>query len=367
MARFAFVTELYWPHIGGQEVRYRELSSYLVKCGHTVHVLTISTDPSLPRVETIDGIEIRRLVISPSYKKTRLKRNPITILQFSIITALFLLRRRYDYVVFNQWPVLPQILFGRLVRGRALMDWCEHRSGLFYRVLFQLCAWSTSRHICVSSSLGDLLRSRYGLRHLAVIPSGIERSSYSPDKHKSGLLFVGRLARHKHPEMLVDAVELLAAKGYVMQLTIAGDGPMLEDIKLLTKGRKHIQVLGKVTESRKRSLLATSWLHVLPSEREGFPRIIAEAMASGTPTLTVSSPDNGAKAIVSQYNCGLVTRPTAAALAQSIAELANQRSVWDELSFSGLKHSEQLDWRAVTGRFVDFLTVEPASLRASDT
>jgi glycosyltransferase involved in cell wall biosynthesis len=191
-----------------------------------------------------------------------------------------------------------------------------------------------------------------------VLPSGIERSSYAPDAHKTGLVFLGRLAHHKHPEMIIAAVDELLQNGYTIPLTIAGDGPLLEQIAVLARNRSDIRVLGRVSESKKRSLLASSWLHVLPSEREGFPRTIAEAMASGTPTLTVSSPDNGGQTIVDEYQCGLVTEPTPAALASSITTLLTHSSHWHELSMAGLRNSDRLDWRALSGQFLAFLEAE---------
>jgi len=358
MACFAFVTELYWPSLGGQEVRYRELSHHLATLGHKVEILTISTDPALPDVEEVEGTTVRRLVCSPRYKSLRARRNPWTILLFSFSAGRRLLAHRYDYVIFNQWPALPQLLFGRLCPSYTLMDWCEHRSGRLYRAVFRLCALSTQAHISVSSSLAGLLQDRYGVKKTMVIPSGIERSSYAADSHKAGLLFIGRLVHHKHPEMIIAAVDELQRKGCSISLTIAGDGPLLDGITLLARNRSDIRVLGRVSESEKRSLLASSWLHVLPSEREGFPRTIAEAMASGTPTLTVFSPDNGATAIVDEYGCGLVTDPTPAALASSIRKLLAEGSHWQQLSSAGLQNSELLDWKALSRQLVAFLQNE---------
>ena len=357
MSRFVIVTELYWPSIGGQEVRYRELSRHLVAAGHTVEVLTIATEKDSPVSEVYEGVTIRRLTSSLSYRRPNrlFAREPLTIMWFSILVFLYFFRHTQDCVIFNQWPLLPQLMCGHMCRGVTLVDWCEHRSGALYRIAFSLVSKSTNRHIAVSAALRALLIAKYGIRSILTVPSGIECSLYKSHAVKEGMLFLGRLAAHKHPELVLAAVKLVQQSGLRMSLTIAGDGPLRALVDSQAHGLPYVHVVGAISEEEKRRLFGSAWLHLLPSEREGFPRTVAEAMACGTPTLTVSSPDNGGKDVVVAFNSGIVSEPNPQSLAEAIIALARDTATWQELSNCGLRASRNLDWGQVSQELIAFV------------
>jgi glycosyltransferase involved in cell wall biosynthesis len=357
MSRVAIVTELYWPSVGGQEVRYRELARQLIAAGHTVEVLTIASELDTPPVELFESVTVRRLIRSCSYRRPsrRMPRNPLTIVAFSLLVLHHLIRHTQDYVIFSQWPLLPQLLCGRICTGVNVVDWCEHRSGILYKLMFALVAKSTKKHISVSSALRGILIQKYGIRSIVTIPSGIERAMYGSCASKEGVLFLGRLVAHKHPELVLAAVKVADQLGHRFNLTIAGDGPLRDSIENQARELPYVQVVGAIGDVQKRKLFQMAWLYVLPSEREGFPRTIAEAMACGTPTLTVSSPDNGGKDVVAAFNCGIVSEPTPESLAEALIRLVRDRSRWEELSESGLRASDSLDWRHVTQTLMQFV------------
>ena len=105
---------------------------------------------------------------------------------------------------------------------------------------------------------------------------------------------------------------------------------------------------GLVDDAEKLQLLASADVFAMPSRREGFPRVVAEAMASGLPVVTSDYPENGTKDVVARYGNGLVVAPGAAALAAGL-EAARQR--WAELSQRGLAEAAHLDWDGIAADF----------------
>jgi len=356
MKRLLIVTELFHPSVGGQEVRYLELGGLFVRNGWTVDVLTIGFDAS-PEHEVIDGMNVHRIVRTDSYKRpdAKMRRDPAAIFRFAFAVRSWLARNSYDAVVYNLWPLLPQVVCGNPKGAVAVVDWCEHRSGAFWKMMNTLQAGSMKKHISVSESLKDLLRERYAIRDIECIPSGIFTKDYSCPAEKSGVLFFGRLSHHKRPEEAIQAVMIAREGGFTEHLTVAGGGPLLGELKAKYGHLDYVRILGRVSDEEKITLLASHRLHVLPSIREGFPRTVAEAMASGTPTITTNHPDNGTVGVVKQYSAGIVVEPGPESVAAGILRLANSP---EELNFykeSGLRRSPELDWQQVYEKFLRHL------------
>jgi glycosyltransferase involved in cell wall biosynthesis len=253
---------------------------------------------------------------------------------------------RFDAIYFNQWPYLHILLAGRYARQRAGIDWCEARNGAIHRLPQRILPKFVRLNLAVNQWTADVLTLRSGIQ-VGYLPSGVDSAHFtSSETQRSGLLFLGRLVENKNLPLLIAGFAEYRARGGQETLVVAGSGPedraMRANIAGLdTSVAAAIQVLGEVSDETKRTLLATKRLLVIPSRREGFPNAIVEALASGMPTVTVASLENGAAHVVEQYRIGTVGEPTAVSLAVAIDEaLAN----WTPLSRRCLDLSPQFDW-----------------------
>jgi glycosyltransferase involved in cell wall biosynthesis len=98
------------------------------------------------------------------------------------------------------------------------------------------------------------------------------------------LLYVHRLASRKGAHLLPDILRTLARKDVI--LLIAGDGPERERLTdhFLRHGlMSQVRMLGWVPRESIHELFAIADVYVLPSEEEGFPHVLTEAMAHGVP------------------------------------------------------------------------------------
>jgi glycosyltransferase involved in cell wall biosynthesis len=128
-----------------------------------------------------------------------------------------------------------------------------------------------------------------------VIPLGVDLPSALPPVTQSTvphLLFLSRIDRKKGLELLLPALEQLAAEEIPFHLTIAGTNPQDPDYEKSILDRfqtsclaSRITLSGFVSGPAKWALLRSADLFVLPSYYENFGIAVAEAMAAGVPVV----------------------------------------------------------------------------------
>jgi len=117
-------------------------------------------------------------------------------------------------------------------------------------------------------------------------------------------LFVGRLSPEKGLGTLLRAWQGLKD----VPLKVVGDGPLLEEFKTFSRGRKGVEVLGRRSHDEVIALMKRARCLVFPSESyEGFPMTFAEAFACGLPV--VASRLGAMAKIVEGGRTGLLSEP----------------------------------------------------------
>lgn len=349
--RFAFLTELYYPNVGGQEVFFQELAEATVRRGHTVDVFCIGHNTSLSTDETLNGVRVRRHPLSNRYIDPPIpafRRNWPDVARFSAWARRHVSSQHYDFHLLNQWPLLHVPALPRDIRSRTGIHWCEIRDDAILGQAQKRLPKLVGSNFAVSAAVATEITAQSG-RSCAVLPSGIELTRYrAADRaQRSGALCVGRVAPHKNLPLLIDAFVLAAQRGFAGDLVIAGDGPARHDVERYAAQSplaERVRVLGSVTEEQKIELLSRASVLGMPSQREGFPRVIAEAMASGLPVVTADFPENGTKNVVRQYECGVVCGTEPADFAEALLTAEAQ---WDGFSQAGLAGAPSLDWSGI--------------------
>ena len=103
------------------------------------------------------------------------------------------------------------------------------------------------------------------------------------------IVCVGRLCEQKGQLLLVEAVSRLVHKGLPLELVLAGDGEMRDEIERLiayNKLERQVRITGWIASERVREEILAARALVLPSFAEGLPVVIMEAMALRRPVLT---------------------------------------------------------------------------------
>ncbi len=103
------------------------------------------------------------------------------------------------------------------------------------------------------------------------------------------IVFVGSLAtRYKGLEVLLRALDICRDHGLRFVLEVLGDGrtrPAMERLAARLRLSSMVHFQGAVPQAAVRRMLLTSDLMVLPSQTEGLPRALLEAMAAYCPVI----------------------------------------------------------------------------------
>jgi len=319
--KILIVDELSYP-LGGVQERVKALAEQWVISGHQVTVATIDQTGKLPEKATINGV-VNHMVVSDNtyYKSGRFGRKISTIVKFSFKLKPYF-KGDWDLIIFCQFPVLPQVFYKFFYKKRAttVLDFVEYRNSKLWRILNNLMINAADHVVCISEHVKRCVQA-YRTDHLHVIPSFIDVNN-SVSKSKTDYIFLGRMVEHKHPEHAIQAViEYNKIYNKNKQLSLIGDGTLFEDLKTKYQSNQLIKFWGHVPTAKKREILANGRILILPSEREGLPVVIIEAMSYGIPTVTTDYEGNGGKFFVEEEGIGKIAQPNSRDLADKINEL----------------------------------------------
>ncbi|MGI8430171.1 MAG: glycosyltransferase family 4 protein [Solirubrobacteraceae bacterium] len=105
-----------------------------------------------------------------------------------------------------------------------------------------------------------------------------------PPSASRTLLYVGRLARDKGPDVLLEAWREAALAAPDLELVIIGDGPMRAELE--RRAPERVRLLGWVEPAQLHRHMLNARALIFPTQHsENFGRSIVEAMAAGMPVL----------------------------------------------------------------------------------
>lgn len=103
------------------------------------------------------------------------------------------------------------------------------------------------------------------------------------------LVSVGRLSKDKNTKALIEALKFIRKKVLKVHLDIVGDGPEMEALIRLAHSydiTEQITFHGNLSHSKVMKVLSGASLFLFPTNtKEGFPKVLVEAMACGLPII----------------------------------------------------------------------------------
>jgi len=305
--------------------------------------------------------------IVPRIKAKKIRALQVPFLFMALWVTLLRLKSKFD-LVHVHW-LIPQGIVQGLVGGRNVItchgtDLTSMNSGIVKK-LKQLCI-NKARHVTVvSKKLYQILKEVYNVpdEKISIISMGCSLSSFSPafrderllnaDGAKS-VLFVGRLVEVKGVKYLIDAMEYVDAKLYIV-----GTGPDEEMLKKRAeKYSSKVTFLGSKSHQELAALYASADVCVFPSihasdgTEEGFGLVIIEAMASGTPV--VASKSGGIVDIIEDGVNGLFAEEkNSADLAQKINAVLQDPAFEARLRSQAAESVKKYDYSVIARKYAD--------------
>ncbi|MFC1770378.1 glycosyltransferase family 4 protein [Candidatus Margulisiibacteriota bacterium] len=202
---------------------------------------------------------------------------------------------------------IPRLLGKRVVATCHGLDWKRDKWGKLAKMFLKLGEKASALFPHVTTAVSPTLVKYYKDKHnkeVVYIPNGISEINYahSPeiltkfDLERDGyILYLSRIVPEKRLDLLVDAFDKVDTK---KKLVIAGDASHTDDylrkIKEKVKENTNIVFTGPVYGMDKYILFNNAAVFVLPSELEGMPIVLMEALAVGCPCLASDIEENKA-------------------------------------------------------------------------
>lgn len=328
------VTGAYYPDVSGGGLQCRTLAATL-RARARIFVLTTSRNALAAAVDEVDGVPVYRIPVDVGSIGSRVK----ALLRMAQV--FFRLRREIDIVHlhgfsrkslllvvlavwFRKKVVVKLTLLGEddpaAIRARGRLAYrCYTRADLFIGI--------SQRQQEVFAASG-LPRERFRL-----IPNGVDLERFRPadaterSRLRAALglpeasplvLFVGMCLRRKHPELLLEAWLRLRREGLPGSLVFVGTMPSptyeaepglfdaLQASVAAHGAGSQVRFIEQTAEAEQ--FYRAADVFALPSDVEGFPNVLLEAMAAGLPCIASRLP-GVLDAVVTDGLNGLLVEP----------------------------------------------------------
>lgn len=290
---------------GGIEIVVEELSTRMVKKGHKVtcynrnghHVSGAQYDTKVGN--EYKGVRIKSVIT--------INKKGLAALTSSFFAAIKSALGKYDIVHFHaEGPAamcfIPKLCGKKVIVTIHGLDWARTKWGKFAKTYIKFGEIQAAKHadeiIVLSRSVQRYFEEKYGVK-TTYIPNGVNRPEIVEADYitkewglekESYVLFLGRIVPEKGLKYLLQAWKKVKTN---KKLVIAGGSSdsngFFNELKEMATG--DIVFTGFQQGKALEELYSNAYLYVLPSDLEGMPLSLLEAMSYGNCCLVSDIPE----------------------------------------------------------------------------
>ena len=343
------------PQGGGSETYLQRIGAQLADAGMNVTLRT-ARYPGAARREVAEGVRISR------------GGGPYTVYIWAGLAMVAarlglgpLRKPRPDVVIDSQngLPFLARLAFGR--RVVVLVHHCHReqwpvagrvlgRVGWFVESRLSPRLHRRNQYVTVSlPSVRDLADLGVDTGRVAVVRNGLDEAPpHTLTGHRSvtpRVVVLSRLVPHKQIEDALDAVAALRPRIPGLHLDVVGGGWWQD--KLLQHAQRlgiaeAVTFHGHVDDETKHAVVQRSWVHLLPSRKEGWGLAVVEAAQHGVPTIGYRSSGGLTDSIVDGVTGLLVD--SHADMVDGLEQLVSDPVLREELGAKAAARSREFSW-----------------------
>ena len=335
----------------------------------------------IPRAEKIRGLDVYR----PRYPLLPGFLMPLHGLLMFLGSFLMVrrLHRQFRFDCIDAHYVYPDgfaaVLLGRMLGLPVVISARGTDINLFpsFPSIRPLIVWSLRKAagiIAVSSALKNAMIA-LGLppEKICVIPNGVDTTRFYPipkeeARRTLGLpgdgkiaISVASLTEAKNHSLLISAFAGVVGGCADAKLFIIGEGPEragLEELIHKLRMQENVILTGAKPNQELALWYSAANVSCLVSSREGWPNVLMESIACGTPV--VATPVGGVPEIISSSELGLLAEQDIDSIAAAL-KTAFARS-WDRTAL--VRHAQLRGWSNVAGEVEQYLTVQVSDRKA---
>ena len=290
---------------GGVEIVVGELSKRMAALGNTVVAYNRDSKhiagKDFEKINEWEGVKIKWIRTPDSSK--------LNAIIYSLRAAFSAVFGRFDVIHFHAEGPASMVILAKLFRKRSVvtihgLDWQRSKWGGFATKYLKFGEKAAAKYadkiIVLSKNVQQYFMDTYG-RETVFIPNGINepmlldaniiKEKYALEKDDY-ILFLGRLVPEKKIDLLIEAFNDIKTD---KKLVIAGGASHTNEyedsLHELAKNNENIIFTGFVEGVELDELFSNAYIYCLPSDLEGMPISLLEAMSYGNCCLTSDIPE----------------------------------------------------------------------------
>lgn len=295
---------------GGIEIVVEELATRMVEKGHQVtvynrkgkNVADKSADLEAHKLKEYKGVKLVNVFTS--------EKKALNAILYSFNATWKAVFKKYDVIHFHAEGPCSMIPLAKLFGKRAVatihgLDWARSKWGGFATKFLKFGEKMAAKHadeiIVLSKNVQNYFKETYG-RDTHYIPNGVNLPTLkAPDmitkeyglKGEDYILFLARLVPEKGLHYLLNAYrEIDTDKKLVIAGGASHSSEYVDEIKALVARDERVIMTGFVQGQKLEELFSNAYVYVLPSDLEGMPISLLEALSYGRRCLVSDIDEN---------------------------------------------------------------------------